>query len=103
MQEEVQEHHPAGTEASNKMTVVTVEILSKMEVLPISADIICQATQRNPVLSLVMEQTKRGWPTFCEKELEPLFRRKMSLPYKTDACFGQAHWCLSHQNIKHKC
>ena len=38
-----------------------------------------QATQRDPVLSRVMENTKQGWPTVSEKELEPFQRRNDEL------------------------
>ena len=53
--------------------------VSQIEVLPVNADMIRQATQRDPVLSRVMENTKQGWPTVSEKELEPFQRRNDEL------------------------
>ena len=44
-----------------------------------------QATQRDPVLTRVMENTKQGWPTVSEKELEPFQRRKDELTIQ-DGC-----------------
>ena len=35
-----------------------------------------QATQRDPVLSRVVEHTKQGWPPVSKRELEPFYRRK---------------------------
>jgi len=65
-------------EARDKETVDPVEIfqVSQMEVLPVSADMIRQATQRDSIFTRVMEYTKQGWPVVCEKELEPFYRRK---------------------------
>ena len=59
--------------------------VSQIEVLPVNADMIRQATQRDPVLSRVMENTKQGWPTVSEKELEPFQRRKDELTIQ-DGC-----------------
>ena len=42
-------------------------------------------TQRDPVLSRVTENTKRGWPTVSKKELEPFQRRKDELTIQ-DGC-----------------
>ena len=50
--------------------------MSQLEVLPVNADMIRQATQRDLVLSLVVEHTKQGWPPVSKKELEPFYRRK---------------------------
>ena len=74
-------------EARHKETVDPVEIfqVSQMEVLPVSADMIRQATQRDPIFSRVMEYTKQGWPAVCEKELEPFYRRKDELTIE-DGC-----------------
>ena len=49
-------------EARNKETVDPVGIFQvwQMEVLPVSADMIRQATQRDPIFSSVMEHTKQG-------------------------------------------
>ena len=62
----------------SETTVDPVEIfqMSQIDILPISVDMIRQATQRDPVLSRVLEHTKQGWPTKCEEELEPYYRRK---------------------------
>ena len=67
--------------ACDKEVVDPVEIfqVSQIEVLPVNADMIRQATQRDPVLSCVMENTKQGWPTVSEKELEPFQRRNDEL------------------------
>ena len=56
----------------DKETVDPVEIfqLSQIQVLPVSADMICQATQRDPLLTRMMEYIKQGWPVVNEKELE---------------------------------
>ena len=59
--------------------------VSQIEVLPVNADMTHQATQRDPVLSRVMENTKQGWPTVSEKELEPFQRRKDELTIQ-DGC-----------------
>ena len=74
-------------EARDKETVDLAEIfqVSQMEVLPVSADTIRQATQRDPIFSRVMEHTKQGWPAVCEKELEPFYRRKDELTTQ-DGC-----------------
>ena len=51
-------------EASDKEKVDPAEIfqVSQMQMLPVSADMNRQATQRDPILSRVMEHTKQGWP-----------------------------------------
>ena len=54
----------------------------QLEVLPVNAVMIRQATQRDPVLSRVVEYTKQGWPPVSKKELEPFYRRRMNLPYR---------------------
>jgi len=73
--------------ACDKEVVDPVEIfqVSLIEVLPVNADMIRQTTQRDPVLSRVMENTKQGWPTVSEKELEPFQRRKDELTIQ-DGC-----------------
>ena len=73
--------------ACDKEVVDPVEIfqVSQIEVLPVNADMIRQATQRDPVLTRVMENTKQGWPTVSEKELEPFQRRKDELTIQ-DGC-----------------
>lgn len=50
--------------------------MSQIDVLPVSMDMIHQATQRDPVLLRVLEHTKQGWPTNCEEELESYYRQK---------------------------
>ena len=55
--------------------------VSQIEVLPVRADM----SQRDPVLSRVMENKKQGWPTISEKELEPFQRRKDELTIQ-DGC-----------------
>lgn len=49
-----------------------MEILqvSQMQVLPGSADMIQQTTQRDPLLSSVMKQIKQGCPAVHEKKVE---------------------------------
>ena len=59
--------------------------VSQIEVLPVNADMIRQVTQRDPVLSCVMENIKQGWPTVYEKELELLQKRKDELTIQ-DGC-----------------
>ena len=59
--------------------------VSQIEVLPVNVDVIRQATQRDPVLSRVMENIRQGWPTVSEKELEPFQRRKDELTIQ-DGC-----------------
>ena len=73
--------------ACDKEVVDPVEIfqVSQIEVLPVNADMTRQATQRDPVLTRVMENTKQGWPTVSEKELEPFQRRKDELTIQ-DGC-----------------
>ena len=73
--------------ACDKEVVDPVEIfqVSQIDVLPVNTDMTRQATQRDPVLSRVMENTKQGWPTFSEKELEPFQRRKDELTIQ-DGC-----------------
>ena len=44
-----------------------------------------QATQRDPILSRVIERTKQGWPAVHEKELEPFYRKKEELTIQ-DGC-----------------
>ena len=41
--------------------------VSQLEELPVNADMIRQATQRDPVLSRVVEHTKQGWPPVSKK------------------------------------
>ena len=76
--------------ACDKEVVDPMEIfqVSQIEVLPVNADMTRQATQRDPVLSRVMENTKQGWPTVSEKELEPFQRRKESSPYRMAVLCG---------------
>ena len=71
----------------NKEVADPVEIfqVSQLEALPVSADMIRQATQRDPILSRVLEYTKHGWPPSSEKELEPFNRRKEELTLQ-DGC-----------------
>ena len=59
-------------EAHDKERVDPVEIfqVSQMEVLPVSADMIHQATQRDPIFSRVMEHTKQGWPAVWNNSTE---------------------------------
>ena len=72
----------AYTRVFTVVDLVEIFQVSQIEVLPVNADMIWQATQRDPVLSRVMENTKQGWPTVSEKELEPFQRRKDGwLPY----------------------
>ena len=56
-----------------------------MQVLPVSADMIRQATQRDPILSRVMGYTEQGWPAVNEKELEPFYKKKDELTIQ-DEC-----------------
>ena len=67
--------------------------VSQMQVLPVSADMIRQATQRDPILSCVMEHTKQGWPAVHEKELEPFYRKKEELTIQ-DGCLMWGSWVL---------
>lgn len=53
--------------------------------LPVSADIIRQACQRDPILSRVVEYMKHWWPPNSEKELKPFHRRKDELTLQ-DSC-----------------
>ena len=71
----------------SETTVDPVEIfqMSQIDILPISVDMIRQATQRDPDLSHVLEHTKQGWSTKCEEELEPYYRRKDELTVQ-DSC-----------------
>ena len=57
--------------------------MSQIEVLPVNANMIRQATQRNPILLSVEEYTKQGWPSVSEKELGPFQRRKNELTIQT--------------------
>ena len=56
-----------------------------MQVLPVSANMIRQATQRDPILSRVMGYTKQGWSAVNEKELEPFYKKKDELTMQ-DGC-----------------
>ena len=56
-----------------------------IDVLPVSADMIRPATQRDPILSRVVEYTKHGWPPSTEKEMKPFQRRKNELTLE-DGC-----------------
>lgn len=47
--------------------------------MPVGADTIRQATQRDPILSPVDEYTKQGWPPSSEKELEPFHKKNIEL------------------------
>ena len=71
----------------NKDVVDPVEIfqVSQIEGLPVNADMIRQATQRDPILSRVVKYTKQGWPSVGKKELEPFHRRKDELTIQ-DGC-----------------
>ena len=75
----------AYTRVFTVVDLVEIFQVSQIEVLPVNADMIWQATQRDPVLSRVMENTKQGWPTVSEKELEPFQRRKDELTIQ-DGC-----------------
>ena len=77
---------PLKTSYNNEV-VDPVEIfqVSQIDVLPVNADMIRQATQRDPILSRVVEYTKQGWPSVGEKELEPFHRRKDELTIQ-DGC-----------------
>ena len=57
--------------ACDKEVVDPVEIfqVSQIEVLPVNADMLRQATQRDPVLSRVMKNTKQGWPAVAHDGL----------------------------------
>ena len=71
----------------NKEVADPVEIfqVSQLEVLTVSVDMIRQATQRDGILTRVVEYTKHGWPPSSEKELEPFHRRKEELTLQ-DGC-----------------
>ena len=58
--------------ACDKEVVDPVEIfqVSQIEVLPVNADMLRQATQRDPVLSRVMKNTKQGWPAVAHDGLQ---------------------------------
>ena len=104
---QVQEHHPSWKrgwiitptlenglshlplkKAYSKEVADPVEIfqLSQLEVLPVNAGMIPQATQRDPVLSRVVEHIKQGWPPVSKKKLEPFYRGKDELTLQ-DGCF----------------
>ena len=72
---------PPLKKACNKEVIDLVEIfqVSQIEVVPVNANMIRQATQKNPLLSSVVEYTKQGWPSVSEKELEPFQRSKNEL------------------------
>ena len=82
-------------ETRDKELVDPVEIfqVSQMEVLLVSADMTGQGTQRDPILSRVMEHTKQGWPVVYENELEPFYRRKDELTIQ-DGCLMWGSWVL---------
>ena len=74
----------------------------QMEVLPVSADMIGQATQRNPIFSRVMEHTKQGWPAVCEKELKPFYRTEDELTIQ-DGCLMLGLRVLIPPKHQNKC
>lgn len=93
--------------AYDKETVDPVETfqLSQIQVLPVSADMIRQATQRDSILLRMMGYTKQGWSAVNEKELEPFYKKKDKLTMQ-DGCLMSGSRILippKHQNTKHKC
>ena len=80
-------HASLWKKAYDKETVDPVGTfhLSQIQVLPVSADMIRQATQRDPILSRVMGYIKQGWTAVNEKELKPFYKKKDELTMQ-DGC-----------------
>ena len=80
-------HASLRKKAYDKETVDPVETfqLSQIQVLPVTAVMIRQATQRDPILSRVMGYIKQGWTAVNEKELEPFYKKKDELTMQ-DGC-----------------
>lgn len=76
--------------------------MSQIEVLPVNTDMIRQATQRDPILSRVVEYTDQGWPSFSKLELEPFDRRKDELTIQ-DGCLMWGSRVIIPPNTRHSC
>ena len=62
-----------------KMSMQHVSMLDRSQVLPLTAEQLGTATQRDPVLSWVVQYTKSGWPTAVDPQLKPFQRRQHEL------------------------
>ena len=53
--------------------------LHQIEILPVDAKQLKQATLSDPVLSKVLLYTQKGWPAECSAELKPYFNKRYKL------------------------
>ena len=68
-----------GIEGEGAATVATLFNMSQIDVLPLGAQLLKQATQSDPVLSRVFLFTQKGWPQEMEPELRPYYHRRNEL------------------------
>ena len=50
--------------------------VSQLKVLPVNADMIRQATLRDPVLSRVVEHTKQEWPPVSKTRIGTIIQKE---------------------------
>ena len=60
-------------------TVASMFNLNQIDVLPLGAKQLKQATDSDPVLSKVLTFTQKGWPEETDSELRPYYRRRNEL------------------------
>ena len=53
--------------------------IGQIESLPVTCDTIQRATRRDPILSKVLQYTKKGWPSQVPDVLKPYYNRRLEL------------------------
>ena len=76
---------PATNKGEGSATVASTFNLNQINVLPLDAGQLKQATKTDPVLMKVLQYTQNGWPTEIESELRPYHRRRDELTVE-DGC-----------------
>ena len=61
-----------------------VFIVKQIEALPVSAVELQTMTRTDPLLSKVLQYTKKGWPTSVSDSLKPYFNRREELSLEND-------------------
>jgi hypothetical protein len=61
------------------VSAVSVFNLTQLEFLPVSTDRLKQATQTDPLLSLVLSYVQNGWPHVVDNEVKPYEHRRNEL------------------------
>ena len=69
---------------STSSQISDVFIVKQIEALPVSAVELQTMTRTDPLLSKVLQYTKKGWPTSVSDSLKPYFNRREELSLEND-------------------